>query len=49
MNDNFDALGFGSMYFLNNLGSMIIGLLSLPVLVALLYGLKYLKNRSKRI
>jgi hypothetical protein len=49
MNDNFDALGLGSMYFLKNLGSMILGLLSLPVLVVLLYCLKYLKNRSKRI
>jgi len=49
MNENFDKIGFGSMYFLNNLGSMIVGILSLPVMMAMLYILKYLKNFSKRI
>ena len=24
-NDNFDAIGFGSMFFLNNMGSLLIG------------------------
>jgi len=27
MNRNFDALGFGSLYFLNNMNSMLIGFL----------------------
>jgi hypothetical protein len=49
MNDNFNALGFGSMYFLNNLGSMIVGLLSLPILMAVLFVIKFFKSRNKRI
>ena len=27
LNPNFDALGFGSLYFLNNMNSMLIGFL----------------------
>jgi hypothetical protein len=27
LNRNFDALGFGSLYFLNNMNSMLIGFL----------------------
>jgi hypothetical protein len=49
MNENFDKIGFGSMYFLNNLGPMILGILSLPVMMAMLYIFKYFKNCSKRI
>lgn len=49
MNENFDKIGFGSMYFLNNLGPMILGILSLPVMMAMLYIFKYFRNFSKRI
>ncbi len=49
LNDNFNSLGLGSMYFLKNLGSMIIGLVSLPVLFTIVIVLKYLKNCNKKM
>lgn len=49
INDNFNSLGFGSRYFLDNLGSIVIGLASLPILFTMVHILKYLKNFNKRI
>lgn len=47
LNDNFNALGFSSMYFLYNLGSMILGLLSLPLIMAFSLILRLFKRKNK--
>jgi hypothetical protein len=47
VNDNFDALGYGSTFFLYNIGSLIVGLLAIPVLIVLSYTLKLLGFCSK--
>jgi hypothetical protein len=49
INDNFNALGLCSMLFLDNMGSMVVGLLSLPILVSVLFVFKILKKCNKRI
>ena len=49
INENFDAVGFSSHFFIYNMGTLMVALLSLPILVVLNYVLKLLKNKSKRI
>jgi ABC-type bacteriocin/lantibiotic exporter with double-glycine peptidase domain len=36
LNDNFDAVGFGSLLFLYNLGSLAIAIAALPVLIGII-------------
>lgn len=49
LNDRFDALGFQSLFFLNNMGSMVVGLLMIPIQGFLLILLKPLTRFSRRI
>lgn len=42
ISQNFEALGYGSRYFIYNMGTLMIGIAYLPVLVALSYALKTL-------
>lgn len=37
LNHNFDEQGFGSTYFLQNMGTLMVAILTIPVLVALYY------------
>ena len=40
LNDNFEAVGLNSNYLLYNLGSMIIGILTMPVIIFVILLLK---------
>jgi hypothetical protein len=46
MNANFDALGFSSMYFLNNMGSLLIGFLIYLVGVLAIFILQPFLNKK---
>ena len=49
LNDKFNNLGFQSTFFLNNMGTMVIGLAMIPLLSFLLLVLIPLSRHSKRI
>jgi hypothetical protein len=49
INDNFKADGFGSHYFIYNMGTLMVVILSMPLLVCASYILKMLKHKHKRI
>lgn len=49
LNDNFNKLGFNSMRFLNNLGSMLLGFIVYFLLIVLLYLLDPFVSRFKRV
>ena len=49
MNSNFEQIGFGSLFFLYNLGSMVVAIASLPVLVVLILLMKPCRKCSGRI
>jgi len=46
INENFEAVGFSSHFFIYNMGTLMVALLSLPFLVILNYILKLFKNKS---
>ena len=47
LNDRYNLLGFGSIFFLNNMGTMIIGLAMIPILAMVLLILKPLTKVSR--
>ena len=47
LNDRFNILGFQSIFFLNNMGTMIIGVTLIPVLAIVLIVLKPLATSFK--
>ena len=49
LNDRFDVLGFQSTFFLNNMGSMVIGLAMIPLLSCTLLILQPISKFSRRI
>jgi hypothetical protein len=49
LNERFEAIGFQSTFFLNNMGSMVIGLAMIPFLSCVLCVLKPLSRFSHRI
>ena len=49
INENFEADGFGSHYFIYNMGTLMVAIMSLPLLVVLNYIFKFLSNKSKHI
>ena len=49
LNPNFSALGFDSIYFLNNMNSMVIGFLSYFIMILLLLLLDPFQSCSRRI
>ena len=49
LNDKFNNLGFQSTFFLNNMGTMVIGLAMIPLLSALLLVLQLLSRFSSKI
>ena len=49
LNSNFESLGYSSMYFLRNMGTLMLVLLSLPFLVVVQLILKYVFRNSKRV
>ena len=48
INDNFESLGFGSMFLLYNMGSLIIAWLSIPVLAIIIFFLQCFNCCIKR-
>ena len=46
INENFKADGFGSHYFIYNMGTLMVAILSLPFLVVLNYIFKFLSKKS---
>jgi len=49
LNDKFNNLGFESTFFLNNMGTMVIGIAMIPLLSLLLLVLIPLSRRSRKI
>lgn len=49
INDNFNAVGFSSQYFLNNMGSMVIIIGSVPIFFIILLLMKLCRNGNERI
>lgn len=49
INDNFESDGFGSVFFIYNMGTLMVGILSMPLLIVLNYTLKLFRNKNKRI
>ena len=49
ISDHFESLGFNSQYFLYNLGSLMIGLLSLPVLAIMVLLMKPFRTCSDKV
>lgn len=49
LNERFDLLGFQSTFFLNNMGTMVLGLLMIPLLGCVLILLKPLSLVNRRI
>ena len=48
INEKFESFGFNSHYFLYNLGSMMIGLLSLPAIYILIVMMKPFRWASNK-
>ena len=49
INENFDAVGLNSTFFLYNIGSMIIAILSLPLLYLVILLMKPFRRFSNKI
>ena len=49
INDNFEADGFGSHFFLYNMGTLMVVILSMPLFVCLSFMLKLLRTKHKKI
>jgi hypothetical protein len=49
LNPNFEALGFGSLYFLNNMNSMLIGFLVYFGMILLLMMIDPLQTRCRKL
>jgi hypothetical protein len=49
LNSNFDALGFGSIYFLNNMNSLLIGFLAYFGLIAFLMLIDICQGRCEKL
>jgi hypothetical protein len=49
INDNFEADGFGSHFFLYNMGTLMVVILSMPLLVCLSFILKLLRKKHTKI
>jgi hypothetical protein len=49
LNPNFNALGFDSIYFLNNMNSMVIGFMSYFIMILLLLLLDPFQSCSRKI
>ena len=49
LNSNFDDQGYGSVYLLQNLGTLLVAILTIPLFVGLYYVLKPLTRCSTRI
>lgn len=49
INENFEANGFGSHFFLYNMGTLMVVILSMPFLGCVSYMLKIFRSKHKRI
>ena len=49
MSDKFDMLGFSSVFFLNNMGTIVLGIAMIPLLGCVLLVLKPFSRFSRRI
>jgi hypothetical protein len=49
INDSFDNLGFSSVFLLNNMGSMILGIVALPLLLCVFILLRPISIFSKGV
>lgn len=49
INENFEADGFSSVFFLYNMGTLMVVILSMPILGCVSYILKLFRNKNKRI
>jgi len=49
INDNFESDGFSSVFFIYNMGTLMVAILSMPLLIVLNYTLKLFRNKNKRI
>jgi hypothetical protein len=49
VNDNFKSLGFGSMSFMYNMGSLMAAMMSIPLLMFFTRLLKYCKHKAPKV
>jgi len=49
LSEKFDILGFGSTFFLNNMGTMVLGIVMIPLMGCVLLFLMPLAKCSKRV
>jgi len=49
INENFEADGFGSHFFLYNMGTLMVVILSMPFLVCICFILKLLRTKHPKI
>ncbi len=49
INDNFKSDGFSSVFFIYNMGTLMVVILSMPLLAVVSYTLKLLRNKHRRI
>lgn len=49
LNDNFDSVGLNSHFLLYNLGSMIVGILTMPLIILVILLLKICRANNNRI
>ena len=49
INSNFESLGYESLYFLRNMGTLMLTFIAIPVFVVVQLLLKYLLKSNKRV